>query len=136
MKTLIALAAAAAFVAAPALAQEMESYTEQQVADAAAAIEAAELTDEAYQHFWCGSAFLIISQLMETRGMAAESEQAKASADVLVGKAATEMIALGMPEPEFTAMFQNFRVIAISQTGAGAEADYTQEDCTAAAQAP
>jgi hypothetical protein len=136
MKPLFSVAAAAAFFAAPALAQEIESYTEQQVVDAQAAIDAAELTDAAYQNFWCGSAFLIINQLLTSRGMAAEAEEAKVATDVLVGKAATEMIAAGMPEPEFTALFQNFRVVAISQTGPGAEPDYTQEDCVAAAQAP
>lgn len=136
MKTLIAVAATAAFLAAPALAQEMETYTEQQVADAQAAIEAAELTDGAYQNFWCGSAFLIINQLATNAGMTDDAASAQAAADALFGKAATEMIAAGMPEAEFTALSQNFRIVAISQTGAGAEADYTQEDCVAAAQAP
>lgn len=136
MKKLFAAAAAfAALAAGPAPAQEIETYTAQQVADAAAAIEYAELSDAAHQNFWCGSAFLIINQLATNQGMTAEATQATAAADILFGKAATEMIGLGMPEPEFTALSQNFRIVAISQTGPNAEADYTQEECIAAAQA-
>jgi hypothetical protein len=136
MKTFaITAALVAALSATSAFGQEIESYTEQQVADAAAAIEAVELTDAAYQNFWCGSAFLIINQLATNQGMTAEAQQAQGAADVLFGKAATEMIALGMPEPEFTALSQNFRIVAISQTGPNTEADYTQEECIAAAQA-
>ena len=136
MKTLIAVAAVAAFFAAPAMAQDVESYTEQQVADAYTAIEAAALSDEAYLHFWCGNAFIIINQLMTNRGMTDDAAQALAAADVLIGKAATEMIGLGVPEADFNALSQNFRIIAIAQTEPGAEVDYQQEDCVAAAQAP
>lgn len=135
MKKLIATLAIAALVAAPALAQEMETYTEQQVADATAAIEAAELSDEAHLNLWCGSAFLIISQLMTSRGMTDDAAQATAMSDVLFGKAANEAIGLGVPEADFTAMAQNFRIYAISQTAPGVDPDYTQEDCTTAAQA-
>ncbi len=134
MNKLIIAAVVAASFATPALAQELESYTEQQVADAQAAVEAAALTDTAYQNFWCGAAFVIINQLATNKGMTAEADQAKAAADVLYGKAATEMIAAGMPEADFTALSQNFRIVAISQTGPGAEADYTQDECVAAAQ--
>ena len=133
-KLIPAVALAATLVAAPAIAQDIESYTEAQVADAIAAIEAAELTDGAYQNFWCGAAFVIINQLLTARGMPDDAAQATAAADVLYDKAATEMIAAGMPEPEFTALSQNFRIVAISQTAEGAEADYSQEECTAAAQ--
>jgi hypothetical protein len=136
MKKLIAAAAVAALVASPAFAQEMESYTEVQVADAYTAIEAAALSDEAYLHFWCGNAFLILNQLLTNRGMPDDAAQALAAADVLIGKAATEMIGLGVPEADFNALSQNFRIIAIAQTEPGAEADYQQEDCVAAAQAP
>ena len=136
MKTFIAALAAAAFLATPALAQEMETYTEAQVADAYAAIEYAALSDEAYLHFWCGNAFIIISQLMTNRGMPDDAAQAVAAADVLIGKAATEMIGLGVPEADFNALSQNFRIIAIAQTEPGAEPDYQQEDCVTAAQAP
>ena len=135
-KLLSAVAVAAALFAAPTLAQDIETYTEQQVADAVAAIEYAELSDAAYQNFWCGSAFIILNQLATNQGMTAEATQATAAADVLFGKVATEMIGLGMPEPEFTALSQNFRILAISQTAPGAEADYTQEECVAAAQTP
>jgi hypothetical protein len=134
MNKLIAGAAIAALFVTPSFGQEIESYTEEQVAEAAAAVEAADLTDEAYQNFWCGAAFVIINQLATNQNMTAEADQAKAAADVLYGKAATEMIAAGMPEDEFTALSQNFRVVAISQTGPDAEPDYTQEECVAAAQ--
>lgn len=135
MNKLIAATAAMAFVAAPTLAQEMETYTEQQVADAQAAIEAAELSDDAYQNLWCGSAFLIVNQLATNQNMKAEADSAKANADVLFSKAATEAVTNGVSEADFNALAQNFRILAISQTGSGAEADYTQEECTAAAQA-
>ena len=134
MKKLIAATAVSMFVALPVLAQDIESYTEQQVADAYTAIEAAALSDEAYLHFWCGNAFIIINQLMTNRGMTDDAAKALASADVLITKAATEMIGLGVPEADFNALSQNFRIIAIAQTGEGAEPDYTQEDCMAAAQ--
>lgn len=136
MKKLVAAAAAAAFSVVPVLAQEIKSYTEQQVADAAAAIEAAALTDTLYQNLWCGAAFVIINQLATNKGMTEQATSAMGAADVLYGKAATEAIAAGVPEADFTALSQNFRIVAISQTGPDAEADYTQEDCVAAVQAP
>jgi hypothetical protein len=134
--SLIAIAAVAAFAASPAFAQEMESYTEQQVADAAAAIETAALSDDASLNFWCGNAFIILNQVATNKGMTDDAASALAAADVLIGKAATEMIGLGVPEADFNALSQNFRIVAISQTAPGAEPDYAMEDCVAAAQAP
>ena len=133
-KYLTAAAFAAALITSPVLAQEMETYTEEQVVEAQAAIDAAELSDDAYLNMWCGAAFVIITQLMESRGMADDAKQMVAMGDVVYQKAATELIGLGVNEADFTALSQNFRIIAIAQTGEGAEPDYTQEECTAAAQ--
>ena len=71
---------------------------------------------------------------MTSRGMADEANQMVAFGDVVYQKAATELIGLGVNEADFTALSQNFRIIAIAQTAEGGEADYTQEECTAAAQ--
>lgn len=136
MKTLTAGLAVAVLMSAPALAQDLEAYTPEQVAEAAAMIEAAGLTDTAYQTLWCGSAFLVLNQLAASRGMAPEAEQALAAADVLFGKAASEAVAAGVPEADFTAVSQSFRITVIAQSGPDGEADYTQEECVAAAQVP
>ena len=133
-KHLTAAAFAAALITSPALAQEMETYTPEQVTEAQTAIGAAELSDEAYLNLWCGAAFVIINQLMQARGMTDEGAQMVAMGDVVYQKAATELIGLGVNEADFTALSQNFRIVAIAQTAEGAEADYTQEECTAAAQ--
>lgn len=135
MNKLIVAAVLAASLSAPALAQELETYTEQDVANATAAIEAAAISDTLYQNFWCGTSFLIINQLATNQGMTGDAASAMAAADVLIGKAATEAVAAGIPEADFNNLGTAFRIVAISQTGPDAEADYTLDECVAAAQA-
>lgn len=136
MTKLFAIAALAAAIVTPAFAQnELETYTPAEVDAATAAIEAAGLTDTAYQNLWCGSAFLIVSQMLTNTGDSTSAASATQYSDALFGKAAEELIAAGVNKEDFITLSGNFRIVAMSQTGSDADADYTQEDCTNAATA-
>jgi hypothetical protein len=125
-----AVVAAALAFSSPALSQ----VTQEEVDAAVVAIEEAELSETAYLNLWCGAAFILVSEQLRANGATADADSVQPFSDAVYQKAAVELIELGVSEEDFTALAQNFRVVAISQTGEGGEADYTQEECTAAAQ--
>ena len=122
-----------AALASPAFAQT--DITPEQIEAATAAIEEFELSDTLYQNLWCGSTFLIVENMLREQGNTADADSAAPLKDALFTKAATEAVAAGISEEDFVAMSEHFRIVAISQTAEGGEADYTQEECVAAAQA-
>lgn len=123
------ITAAFAF-SSPALSQ----VTQEDLDSAVALIESAELSDTAHLNLWCGAAFVLVGEQLRANGNTADADSVQPFADAVYGKAATELIELGVVEEDFVALSDAFRVLAISQTGEGGEADYTQEECTAAAQ--
>jgi hypothetical protein len=131
---LISLFAAAAFaaVASPVFAQT--DITPEQAEAATTAIEEFELSETLYQNLWCGSTFLIVETMLREQGNTADADSAVPLKDALFTKAATEAIEAGISEEDFVALSEHFRIVAISQTGEGGEADFTQEECVAAAQ--
>lgn len=136
MRFTISLAATALLVAtlsSSALAQEV---TAEQVETAVAAIEAAELTEDAYKNLWCGAAFGIVKESLTAAGNTADVATLDALQTSVFEKAATELLATGMAQEDFEVLATNFVYLAMSQTSAdeGGEADFTQEECTAAAE--
>jgi hypothetical protein len=120
-------------LAPPALAQDEPEITPEETAAATAAVEAASLSDTAYRNLWCAGLF---SQRYSSQVAAAEPGSAQQSAnarDALYRRAAVELLAAGLAEPEFTAIAENTYRVVLSQTRVGATArDFTDEACEAA----
>lgn len=134
MRQFLAIAAAiTAFgFCAPALAQEL---TQDDIDNAQAAIEAADLSDEAYLNLWCGAAFGIMQQKAADQGDAATADQLAQLQTTVFTKAAIELQAEGVSQEDFSTLGTNFAYLVMSQgKDAGGEADFTQDDCAAAAQ--
>ncbi len=123
-----------AALASPALAQDESEITPEETAAAIAAVEAANLSDAVYRNLWCAGLY---SQKYSAETAAAEPGTAQTSAtarDDLYRKAAVDLLAAGMTEPEFTAVAENTYRVVLSQTKVGATArDFTDEQCAEAA---
>jgi hypothetical protein len=122
-----------AMLASPVMAQDEPEITAEQTAAATAAVEAANLSDAAYRNLWCAGSY---SKQYSSQVAAAEPGAAQQSAnarDALYRKAAVELLAAGMTEPQFTAISENVYRVVLSQTGVGATArDFTDEQCVEA----
>lgn len=136
MKLLAAALLGAAF-AAPAVAQDMPSFTEAEVADATAAIEALALDETTYQQLWCGAAFLVFTNYLKGQGDTAGADAATAMGNTLFAKVETTLLPQALERAELELIGRNASIIAISQLNpeTTAQPAFTQEQCTAAAQA-
>lgn len=120
-------------LASPALAQDEPEITPEEIAAATAAIEAATPSDTVYRNLWCAGLYAD----RYTAGIAAAepgvAQQAANGRDVLYRRAAVELLAAGLSEPQFTALAENFHTVVASQTRVGAAArDFTDGACEAA----
>ena len=120
-------------LALPAFAQDEPAITPEETAAATAAVGAANLSDAVYRNLWCAGLY---SRQYSDRIAAAEpgaAQQFAGTRDALYRKAAVELLAAGMTEPEFTAIAENVYRVALSQTRVGATArDFTDEQCAEA----
>jgi hypothetical protein len=135
MRHLLPIFAAAALlsVSAPAFAQ---SVTAEQVASATSFMEDNEVSDEAYKNGWCGAAFSLVADLMTSKGDKASADEATGMKNVLFEKAGNELAAAGFEQADLETFGSSMYYLALSQTEANdGSADFTQEECTAAAKA-
>ena len=117
-------------LASPVLAQDEPEITPEEIAAATAAVEAANLSDTAYRNLWCAGLY---SQRHAEQVAAAEPGAAQQSAgarETLYRRAAVELLAAGLTEPEFTDIAENVYLVVLSQTRAGSTArDFSNEQC-------
>src|SRR5690242_6771151 len=91
MKKLVAAAVVAAFAAAPAVAQDMPTFTAEEVAAATAAIEELALEDETYRDLWCGAAFVAFNKYLESQGDTAGAAAATEMSNALFARVETAL---------------------------------------------
>ena len=123
-------------LATPALAQDAPATTPEETAAAIAAVESANLSETAYRNLWCGGLFASRHATETQAALTGAAQQSAVSRDALYRKAAVELLAAEVPEPEFTALAENVYMVVQSQTAAAAaEArDFTDEACAEAAE--
>lgn len=118
--------------AAPVFAQE--EITPEALAGATTFVEGVGLSDLGYMYMWCGTAFTIVAGMQSGAGDTAGAEATTKLGDVVFAKVNDELIATGLPDEDLTTLGQMFWVVVQGQnTTNGGEADYSEEDCTAAA---
>lgn len=109
------------------------------VADVTAAkdvIAAAELSDETNLAMWCGAAFTLVSANYTGKGDTGNAKLATDLASTLFGKAAPLLTADGVADADMGNIATQYMVVANAQTIDKTEpADFTQEECQAAAEA-
>ena len=140
MKKLIAAAVCAATAAAltPAMGQDFQvpTFTAEQVATAAAAIDELGLDDTTYRDLWCGAAFIFITNFHKSQGDTDAASAAEANGMTLFARVETTLLPQALTTQQLNDVGANASIVAISQMGAdGGEPAYTEEECTAAAQA-
>ncbi len=135
MKKLFAAAVATAFLAAPVVAQDMPTFTEEQIAAAQAAIEELALGDEAYRDLWCGAAFVAFSKYLEQQGDTAGASSATEMSNTLFARVETGLASHNYTQEQLQTIGANASIVVISELGAGTDVTYSQEECTAAGQA-
>ena len=140
MKKLIAAAVCAATAAAltPAMGQDFQvpTFTAEQVAAAAAAIDELGLDDATYRDLWCGAAFTFITNFHKSQGDTDAASAAEANGMTLFARVETTLLPQALTTQQLNDVGANASIVAISQMGAeGGEPAYTEEECTAAAQA-
>ncbi len=115
----------------PALAQP----TDDQIDTAIAHIDAAELSDADHLHMWCGAAFGLVAQQLVADEDSETAEMVGQMQEAVFAASAESLRAAGMSDDEFGALAGHFAVLAISQMDEEGAADYTQDECIAAAEA-
>ena len=130
MRSTLILAVLMSAVAFPAVAQ----VTEEQLAAAQKLYDETEVTAESALSLYCGAAFTLVANQATADGKADDATQAKALADALLIKAEELLIAEGMADADRTLLAEAYTYVA----NAGVmletqEAEYTQEECIAAA---
>jgi hypothetical protein len=138
MKTILAAAALTLGAILPAAAQEFQvpTFTPEEVAAASDAIDELGLDDDTYRDFWCGAAFIFITNFHKSQGATDAATAAEANGMTLFARVETALLPQGLSTEQLNEIGANSSIVAISQMGAdGGEPAYTEEDCTAAAQA-
>ena len=138
MKKLIAAAVCAATAATPAAAQDFQvpTFTPEEVATASAAIEELGLDDDTYRDLWCGAAFIFITNFHKSQGNTDAATAAEANGMTLFARVETVLLPQALSTQQLNDIGANASIVAISQMGGdGSEPAYTEEECTAAAQA-
>ena len=129
-KTLILAATVLSALTAPVLAQ----VTEETLAAAHAVYDVADVSDEAHIALYCGAAFTLIANVTRTQGDAAAADAFDASAQTLLAAAEALLIDEGMSTEDRTTTAEAFTYVANAGViEAIEEAEYTQEECDAAA---
>jgi hypothetical protein len=133
MRSFLRPAAALAFAAVlSTTAAAQDAFTPEQLAAATEAIASAQLSETAYQYLWCGGAFMLVKGYLTEQGAPqGDLDAVQGMADNNYLKAANELKPAGMAREAFIALAQHFYIVAQSQTGEGAIADHSQEECAA-----
>jgi hypothetical protein len=140
MKKLLAAAvcAATAAAASSAVAQGFQppTFTPEEVATATAAIDELGLDDDTYKDLWCGAAFIFITNFHKSQGDTDAATAAEANGMTLFARVETVLLPEALSTEQLNSIGANASIVAISQMGGdGSEPAYTEEECTAAAQA-
>lgn len=140
MKKLLAaavcVATAAAVSSAAAQGFQPPTFTPEEVAAASAAIDELGLDDDTYRDLWCGAAFTFIIDFHKSQGNTDAASAAEANAAILFAKVETVLLPQALSTEQLNAIGGNSFILASSQMGMdGGEPAYTEEECTAAAQA-
>jgi hypothetical protein len=140
MRMLFAAAVCAATAAAvtPVAAQGFQppTFTPEEVAAASAAIDELGLDDDTYRDLWCGAAFIFITNFHKSQGDTEAATAAEANGMTLFARVETVLLPQALSTEQLNDIGANASIVAISQMGAdGGEPTYTEEECTAAAQA-
>lgn len=121
-----------AFVA-PAAAQP--SFTTEQTAAATAIVKGANLSPDLSQLMWCGAAFNALKDFFRSSGQGEAAAQVEQFARTTTTRASEAAVAAGIAQADYDALAQAFTVYTGSQMAStDGTADYSQEQCTAAAQ--
>jgi hypothetical protein len=120
--------AAAVSLATPAFAAPP---TQDQVDAAKAAIEEADLSDDAYKDLWCGGQFGIVQSKLTADGKTDDAVNVGKIMEALYTKAVTAIDDPEMTQESITALATNFVIVASVEDNTTAE--FTQEECEAAA---
>lgn len=135
MRLIVSAVAAALLAAALSTSAFAQEVTAEQVQSATVAIEAAGLSDDAYKNLWCGAAFGMVKETLTPEGDPADVAMLDKLQSAVFEKAAAELITAGVAKEDFEALAGNFYYLAVSQTTAeGGVADFTREECMAAAE--
>jgi hypothetical protein len=137
MKKLFAAAVvtASATFAAPVFAQDMPTFTEEEVATATAAIEELALEDDTYRDLWCGAAFVAFNKYLESTGDTAGATDAANMSNVLFARVETALAPQALTQDQLQTIGSNASIMVMGEMGAGGDVTYSQEECTTAAQA-
>jgi hypothetical protein len=135
MRKLLAAAFVATAIASPVLAQDMPTFTDEEVATATAAIEGLGLTAETYQELWCGAAFLAFSRYLEEQGNAEGAAEATTMSHGLFARVETTLAPQNLTQEQLQGIGRDASIVALTQLGTGENVEFTQEECTATAQA-
>ncbi|MDB5506870.1 MAG: hypothetical protein JWR75_1508 [Devosia sp.] len=128
--TLILAATVLAALTAPVLAQ----VTPEMLAAAHEVYDAADISDEAHIALYCGAAYTLIGNVTRTQGDTAAADAFEATAQGLLADAEALLIEEGMSTEDRTKTAEAFTYVANAGVIEGTEvAEYTQEDCDAAA---
>ena len=131
MRLLVLAAAAALAFVLPALADDAAD-----LAAAKAAIAAAKLSPASDLDMWCGAAFTVVSAKFNSTGDPAHAKTASDAASALFGLASPLLTADGVADKDLAGISTDYTAVAYAQTIAASEpAQYTQEQCEAAATA-
>lgn len=134
MNKLLAAVCLAAALTTPALAQDLPTFTEEEVATAAANIEGLALDETTYQDLWCGAAFMAFSNYLQTQGNAEGATEATGMSTLLFARVETTLAPQNYTQEQLEGVGRDASIVAITQLQAGEE-EFTQEQCGAAAQA-
>lgn len=133
MNKLLAAAVVSTALVAPAMAQ-MPTFTEEQVTTAAAAIAELQLDELTYLDLWCGAAFVAFAKYLEDQGDAPGATAATEQSNLLFARVETKLAPEAYTQEQLQGIGRDASIVAMTQLQAGEE-EFTQEACTAAAQA-
>jgi hypothetical protein len=138
MKLILAAAALTVATILPVAAQDFQvpTFTPEEVEAASAAIDELGLDDDTYRDLWCGAAFIFITNFHKSQGDTEAATAAEANGMTLFARVETVLLPQALSTEQLNSIGANASIVAISQMGAdGGEPTYSEEDCTAAAQA-